>query len=204
MGTASLETDDGNPEFPWAATISTITLAASAIVQFGSMIIAAYYLERTTTKYSDEIEEIRDDIEVKEADDKAKHLRQCYHDVTQWTVLPTTQKIMLQTALACIVTSSYLVQLFSSYCFTYHTLTDSIGENLDGKVTNLFLPLGWVAVALFCLSIICLILFESWGKGKAVKLSSGVQISPSETQTEYSHINNTPKQSLQSNVTGLA
>merc|ERR1719356_987785 len=87
---ASLETDDGNPEFPWAATISTITLAATAIVQFGSMIIAAYYLERTATNHSDEIEEIRDDIEVKEADDKAKHLRKCYRDVTQWAVLPAT------------------------------------------------------------------------------------------------------------------
>lgn len=161
---ASLETDTGNPEFPWAGTVSTITAAATAIVQFGSMIVAAYYLEQTAGKRARDIEAIPDDREVKEADDKAAHLRRCYTDVTQWEVIPCSAKLLIQFSLASIITSSYMVQLFSSLCFTPHSLTDSIDENLDGKVSNLFLPLGWVAVGLFCISIILIYLFESWGE----------------------------------------
>lgn len=161
---ASLETDTGNPEFPWAGTVSTITASLTAVVQFGSMIVAAYYLEQTAGKRAAEVEATPDDREVKEADDKAAHIKHCYRDVTQWDVVPTSAKLLLQTSLACIITASYMVQLFSSLCFTPHSLTDSIDENLDGKVSNLFLPLGWVAVGLFCISIILIYLFESWGE----------------------------------------
>ncbi|KAL9188273.1 hypothetical protein ACHAXT_006651 [Thalassiosira profunda] len=175
---ASLETDTGNPQFPWAGTVSTISASLTAIVQFGSMLIAAYYLEQTANKRAAEVEAIPIDSEVKDADDKAAHLRQCYRDVTQWEVIPTSAKLLIQTSLACIVTSSYLVQLFGSLCFTEHSLTDSIDENLDGKVSNLFLPLGWVSVGLFCLSMLLIYLFESWGEKKAYDLATGVSVSP--------------------------
>lgn len=161
---ASLENDTGNPEFPWAGTVSTITAAATAAVQFGSMLVAAYYLERTADKHTAEVEAIPDDREVKEADDKAAHLKRCYQEVTQWDAIPCTAKLLIQASLACIITCSYMVQLFSSLCFIPHSLTDSIDENLDGSVSNLFLPLGWVAVGLFCMSIILIYLFESWGE----------------------------------------
>ena len=203
---ASLKTDTGNPEFPWAGTVSTITASLTAIVQvrryiliwihlyecthklaphcncyqFGSMIVAAYYLERTAAKHAAAIEAIPDDREVKEADDKAAHLKRCYLDVTQWSCLPFFAKILIQTSLGCIITSSYMVQLFSNLCFTPHSLTDSIDENLGGKVSNLFLPLGWVAVALFCLSIISIYIFESWGEKEAYKLANGISVSPDE------------------------
>ncbi|KAL7526021.1 hypothetical protein ACHAXR_001273 [Thalassiosira sp. AJA248-18] len=161
---ASLETDTGNPEFPWAGTVSTITASLTAVVQFGSMLVAAYYLEQTAGKRADEVEAIEDDREVKEADDKAAHLQSCYRDVTQWDYVPMTPKLLLQTSLACIITSSYMVQLFSNSCFTPHSLTDSIDENLDGNVSNLFLPLGWTSLGLFCISIIFIYLFQSWGE----------------------------------------
>jgi hypothetical protein len=143
------------------------------------MIVAAYYLERTAGKRAADIEAIPDDREVKEADDKAAHLKKCYQDVTQWNVVPLAAKLLLQTSLACIITSSYMVQLFSNLCFTPHSLTDSLDENLGGKVSNLFLPLGWVAVGLFCLSALLLYLFESWGEKKAQKLANGVVVSVS-------------------------
>ena len=75
---ASLETDTGNPEFPWAATVSAITASLTAVVQFGSMIVAVYYLEQTANKRAADVEAIPEDREVKEADDKAVHLKMCY------------------------------------------------------------------------------------------------------------------------------
>ena len=167
---AFLETD-GNPDFPWSATVSTITLTLTAIVQFGSMIVAAYYVERASAG-SDEIAAIPDDQEVKEIDEKEAHLKRCYQTATQWEVLPWLPKISLGASLVLIVTSSYMVQLFSANCFIPHTLTDSIGENLDGKVSNLFLPLGWVSVAFFGLSCFLLFLFMTWGEKKALQLVS--------------------------------
>ena len=53
---ASLVKDTGNPEFPWAGTVSTLTASLTAMVQLGSMIVAAYYLEQTSDKRADEVE----------------------------------------------------------------------------------------------------------------------------------------------------
>jgi hypothetical protein len=87
--------------------------------------------------------------------------------VTQWHDIPVTPKLLLQTSVKCIITSCYIFQLFSSLCFTEHTLTDSIDDNLQGNVGNLFLPLGWVATGLFIASVYIatvLYFFISWGK----------------------------------------
>jgi len=176
---ASLENGSGNPEFPWAGTVSTITAAITAVVQFGSMIVAAYYLERTANKRVADVEATPDDLEVKEADEKAAHLKRCYRDVTQWNVMPFLPRLLIQTSLVCIVTSCYMVQLFSSSCFTPHSLTDSIDDNLDGKVSNIFLPLGWVSVSLFCISIVLIYIFESWGEKKAQKIANGSMVAAS-------------------------
>ena len=159
---ASVEAD-GNPVYPWARTLSTITASFTAIVQFGSMIVAAYYLEQAADKRIEEIEGIPIDEEVKEADEKAENLKNCYRDVTQWGALPWFAKWYIRISLTCIVTSSYMVQLFSSQCFLSYSLTDSIDENLNGNAANLFLPLGWAAVILFMLSCLFLILFQQRG-----------------------------------------
>lgn len=125
-----------------AGTVSAITTSLTAAVGLGAMIVAAYHLEQTTENRLSDLEAIPDDIEVKEADDKASHLKECYEKATQWNALPRSAKILLLVSLACIVTACYIVQLFSNLSFVPHSLTDSINENLGGKVTGLFLPLG--------------------------------------------------------------
>ncbi|KAL7553154.1 hypothetical protein ACHAWF_018056 [Thalassiosira exigua] len=160
---ASLRTDTGNPFFPWARTASTLTASATALVQFSSMIVAAYYLEQTAEKRADEVKAIDDDKEVKEADIKEEQVRKCYETVTQWNVLPLLPKLTLISSLTFITASCYMVQFFSTMCFAEHSLTDSVYENLGGNVANLFLPLGWAAVALFGLSVILLSMFSRWG-----------------------------------------
>lgn len=160
---ASLETEGGNPQFPSMGTAATITASLTAMVQFGSMIVAAYYLERATDKRKDEIDALEIDKEVKEADDKDEHIRKCYHTVTRWRVVPFWVKSTLLSSLALITASCYMVQFFSSMCFVEHTLTDSVEENLANNPMNLFLPLGWVAIALFCGSMALLWVFSAWG-----------------------------------------
>ena len=164
---ASLDTDSGNPQFPWAGAVSTITASFTAMVQFGSMIIAAYYLEQAADERANEVALIEIDKEVKEADDRDEYMRNCYKTVTQWRAIPLWSKSILISSLACITISCYMVQFFSSMCFVDHELTDSIEENLGGKLSNLFLPLGWTAVILFLASMMLLSMFSSWGKVRA-------------------------------------
>ena len=134
------------------------------------MIVAAYYLEQAADNRADEVAAIEDDAEVKEKDDRDEHMRQCYENVTQWPVMPLLPKMVLTSSLASITASCYMVQFFSDLCFVEHSLTDSIDENLGGNVSNLFLPLGWIAVGLFGASSILLVIFTSWGKVRAIIL----------------------------------
>lgn len=172
---ASIE-ENGNPVYPQARTLSTITASTTALIQFGSMIVAAYYLEQAADKRVAEIESIPVDEEVKEADEKAENFKQCYQAVTQWNTLPSHAKWYIRISLTCIITSSYMVQLFSNLCFTTYSLTDTIDKHLDGNVANLFLPLGWVAVSLFMASCLFLTIFQQRGKVKALMLATGVAV----------------------------
>ena len=156
---AGLDSETGNPEIPWAGTAATICASVTAFVQFGSMIVAAYYLERTGEQRQAEIDAIEVDQQVKDADEKDEQLKKCYSTVTQWRSISIWMKATLMGAVICITCCCYMVQFFSSLCFAGHELTDSIHENLEGNVANLFLPLGWVAIGLFLASMILLQIF---------------------------------------------
>jgi TRAP-type C4-dicarboxylate transport system permease small subunit len=168
---ASLDSETGNPEIPWAGTAATIVASITAAVQFGSMLVAAYYLEQAGEHRKDEVDAIEIDQEVKEADERDEHKKKCYTTVTQWRSVPMLPKALLVTAVVCITASCYLVQFFSSLCFVEHELTDTM-ENLEGNVLNLFLPLGWVAVTLFFKSMCFLSIFTRWGNSKANELAN--------------------------------
>ena len=60
------------------------------------------------------------------------------------------------------------------------TLTDSIDDNLQGNVGNLFFPLGWVAMGLFIASVLLLYSFISWGKRQARHLANATAPKPTE------------------------
>eukprot|EP00567_Pseudictyota_dubia_P016077 CAMPEP_0197436476 /NCGR_PEP_ID=MMETSP1175-20131217/3917_1 /TAXON_ID=1003142 /ORGANISM="Triceratium dubium, Strain CCMP147" /LENGTH=900 /DNA_ID=CAMNT_0042965775 /DNA_START=350 /DNA_END=3052 /DNA_ORIENTATION=+ len=170
--------EHGTPLFPWAGVAATIFAALTAIVQFGSMIIAAFFLEQTASLRQDDINAIPIDAEVKEADDKAEYGKKVYTDVTQWAVVPKLAKFTITLSLVCMVSCCYMVQLFPSECFEDYELTDTISGQLDGNWTNLFKPLGRIAVLLFVISCALLWCFTSWAKRKSVLIVKGTTVSP--------------------------
>eukprot|EP00591_Stephanopyxis_turris_P006732 CAMPEP_0195513582 /NCGR_PEP_ID=MMETSP0794_2-20130614/5207_1 /TAXON_ID=515487 /ORGANISM="Stephanopyxis turris, Strain CCMP 815" /LENGTH=100 /DNA_ID=CAMNT_0040641631 /DNA_START=51 /DNA_END=350 /DNA_ORIENTATION=- len=91
---ASLK-NDGIPEYPWAGTVGTIFAAITAIVQFGSMLVAAYYLERVTNTRQQELEQIPIDKEVKQAEDAMAYSNEIYTDITRWKHVPIFAKMLL-------------------------------------------------------------------------------------------------------------
>jgi hypothetical protein len=134
---ASVRLDDGQPEFPWAGTVATIFAAITAMVQFGSMVFAAYYLEQTVTNRQEELEAMPIDEEVKIADDKDAEITAVYEEVTQWNALPHWARFLLGGSLTTMIISCYLVQLFQADCFREYQLTYTIEQNLDGDWKNL-------------------------------------------------------------------
>jgi hypothetical protein len=164
---ASLETEAGEPEFPWASILGTIMAASSAMVQFATMIIAAYYLEQTAATRGDELAKIDIDQEVKQQEDKDKVFNECYKKAIQWSDLPLFPKMMLSLSLVTMILSCYLVQLFSRDCFAEYQLTYTIDEHLEGSWLNLILPLGRVACVLFLVSCTLLYVYMCSAKGAA-------------------------------------
>lgn len=164
---ASLETETGELEFPWASILGTIMAAVSAMVQFAAMIIAAYYLEQTASTRSEELEKLEIDQEVKLLEDEDKAFNECYKKAIEWSDLPILPKAMLALSLITMILSCNLVQVFSRDCFAEYQLTYTIEQHLDGSWLNLILPLGRVACFLFFVSCLLLYGYMVWAKRAA-------------------------------------
>ena len=91
------------------------------------------------------------DEEVKEAEERDEHMNKGYEQVTQWNVIPLWPKLCFTSALVSITSSCYMVMFFLDFCFV---------ENLGENVANLFLPLGWESIGLFCAFIFLLDVFS--------------------------------------------
>jgi len=165
---------DGQQEFPWATTLATVSLAITSLVQFGSMIVAAFYIESTVSTRGKELDDLPIDIEVKEADDKVEVLNKAYDEVVQWQCVPKVLKLVLCLSLACMIVCCYMVQLFADNCFAEYQLTYTIDEHLNGDWKNIVLPLGGVALILFATSIVFLSIFTTWAKRGARKQSLSI------------------------------
>jgi hypothetical protein len=152
----------GNNEFPWAGTMATVFTAVTAFVQFGSMVVAAYYLEKVMEEMKDELDSIPIDEEVRLADEKDEEHKKAYAEVSKWEDLPGPAQLILSLSLSCMIISCYLVQLFASSCFTDYQLTYTIDTHLDGDWRNLIKPLGVVANIMFLASVFFLICFTTW------------------------------------------
>jgi len=181
---ASLRLEDGTPEFPYAGVLATVFAAITAIVQFGSMVVAAYYLEQTANAREEELVHIPIDEEVKEREDKEEEFRRCFKEVTRWEIVPFFPKMILRLSVVTMIVSCYMVQLFASSSFAEYELTYTIDDNLDGDWTNLLLPLGRVASILFIASCILLYGYLKWAEYQARKMmayhSQTAEVGPSQ------------------------
>lgn len=162
MYMSGVRLDDGQPEFPWAGTVATIFAAVTAFVQFGSMVVAAYYLEQTVSTRQEELDSIPIDEEVKERDEQDEAVSNKFDELTEWEKLPNWAKVVLGSSVTTMIVCCYMVQLFASDCFEDYELTFTIDQHLDGDWKNLVKPLGYVANILLLLSCVLLYAFRKW------------------------------------------
>lgn len=154
--------DNGELLYPWAGTMGAVFAAITALVQFGSMVVAAFFLERIMSERKDEIDAIPIDEDVKLADERDEARKVAYSEVTQWYSLPCLAKFCLIVSLTCMIISCYMVQFFAGFCFRDYQLTYTIETHLDGDWRNLIKPLGYVANILFLISFVLLWMFSTW------------------------------------------
>lgn len=175
---ASVKNDSGVPEYPWAATVAAVSIGVTGVVQFGSMVFAALYLEKASVEHKEKIESMEYDQQVLEGDEAAEERNKAYEDVTQWHTLPLWSKLVLYASLILMITCCYMVQILQDSCFAEYALTYSIEEDLDGNWLNLIKPLGYVAIVCFILSLCFLKVFTFYASRKATQLLKGGLISP--------------------------
>ena len=161
---SSISLPDGTPEFAWAGTAKAVSMAIAALVLFGFMLFAAYYVELTMREREDEVAKIPIDEEVKKLDDLTEMSNEAYKEVTQWHLVPSFIKFILILSLISMIVSCYVVQLFQEDAFVSYQLTDTIQNRLNGNWVNLILPLGYAALALFGASIFFFFIFLCWAK----------------------------------------
>ena len=148
------------PIYDWAVTVSTIFMLLAAAVQSGSMVVAAYHLERAVSTRGDELKAIPIDQEVLDADRRNITRNLLYVQITQWDKVPYFWKKVLHFGVFCQVCSCYITMTFT-YSSPY-SLTNKPSDLPGGHWYNLLTVYGWISMLFFCLALLCWYFFRSW------------------------------------------
>jgi len=188
MWMAGLTDADRQPRYEIASTLSMMFMVIAAGVQSGSMVVAAFYLEKAVAEQGDEIAAMPIDQEVQDADDRGAQRRLMYSYVTQWHFVPYVWKKVLHFAVCCIVMSCYLAGLTNAS--VDYTLTNQPSDLPDGKWYNLLTMKGWAAMALFCIAWFALTLFQRWAKRRVAEFEKSGELLPAEWLEQQSSVVN--------------
>lgn len=148
------------PVYPWAVTVSTIFLLGSGMVQTGSMVVAAFHLEKAVQTRGDELDAIPIDQEVFDADKRNESRNLLYIQLTQWHRVPYVWKKLLHLGVFFQLVSVYIT-LLRNFSEPY-ALTNKPDDLPGGKWYNLLTFDGWVSLACFAASLLCWFIFRSW------------------------------------------
>jgi len=154
------EMDDGKAQYPWAETGRTISIMACAAVQICFMAGAAIVIERTMSERKEELEQLGIDVDVHNADKTAGHKAMIFDQCTSWDKISCCSKFMLSLALLFMILSVHIDFIFGDRCFVEYELIYTIKDNLDGNILNFVKPYGWIAMGSFCLSYLCISVFN--------------------------------------------
>ncbi|GMH52307.1 hypothetical protein TrRE_jg12299 [Triparma retinervis] len=108
----------------WASTLSTVCLSVTGMAQSGSMLMAAFFLEKAVNEQKEALDAILIDKELKLADDLSAKKAKIFREA------------------------------FSSMCFEVFEMTSKVADLPEGKAINLFKPGGFLAISLFALATI--------------------------------------------------
>mmetsp|Transcript_825 Transcript_825/g.2049 ORF Transcript_825/g.2049 Transcript_825/m.2049 type:complete len:1120 (-) Transcript_825:99-3458(-) len=146
--------------------LSNIMMVISLCVQMGSGVIAMYYVQEISSKYSQELSIPRPEhapvaaLTLKEAE-----FVQAYWDAIDLQALPRLDRVLLALAFIFLMVALFFFLVLDSgilleeKCWRSFPPKGRISdpfaqEGLDGNVLNIVLPLGWCGMACFFLGCI--------------------------------------------------
>jgi len=169
------------PTYAWAGTVSTLFMVLAASVQSGSMVVAAYHLERAVSTRGDELDEIPIDQEVLDADNRNISRNLLYVQLTQWDQVPRFWKNFLKFGVFSQVVSCYIT-LVVVYSEPYD-LTMTPGD-LPGPWYTLLNSYGWLAVIFFFIALFIWYRFRSWAFARVTEWEKSGKPMPSPADEE--------------------
>ena len=156
-----LKKDEGGS---WES-LANVAIGVTAVAMMLTMFSALYYLEDTIDKHHDHLmdESIYPfDKEVQAAEEEEEEHEADRFNKTRWWCLPTWLKFVLVTGLVCMSISCYAFAVFGSQCFVEFGVENRIADLPGGRVYNIILPLGYVAIGIFFVGCACLHTFRFW------------------------------------------
>jgi hypothetical protein len=162
----------------WGA-ISNIAAAGAGLVQGLALVLAGYYVEMTASSPEGrkKIDAMPLDREVQQIEERNTMCTEMYRDYTSWSGLllpddyagdrvnvapmPRMVKLVLLFGAFLTITYSWVFQFFP--CFEAFEVNMSIYDApLYGDPLALVKPLGWRALYMFGMSLVCIFLFDRW------------------------------------------
>eukprot|EP00546_Thalassionema_frauenfeldii_P009974 CAMPEP_0178923206 /NCGR_PEP_ID=MMETSP0786-20121207/16588_1 /TAXON_ID=186022 /ORGANISM="Thalassionema frauenfeldii, Strain CCMP 1798" /LENGTH=256 /DNA_ID=CAMNT_0020597671 /DNA_START=333 /DNA_END=1099 /DNA_ORIENTATION=+ len=138
--------------YPQAPTWATICAAATAVVQLGSMVLAASALSALEVD-DDELNRLVPlDAQVHEEDQLSQLRQETFDAATEWKKLPWPLQLAVGLSVVLYTVAYHLWLFWDEQCFVEYQLSYTIQEHLDGNVLNFVLPLGWWSMGLALLA----------------------------------------------------
>jgi len=172
-GGFQLRKEDG----PMYESLASVAIMLATVCQLVAGMLAVFYVERCTRSNKAIIEAMPDDQEVLKVEEKQKKRAKVYHSITDWNKkdFPSYMKVLLVIGALCMTLFFSLTGIAGSMCFKDFQVTDTIATKLasepglqDGKVLNIILFYGYIALALFGVAVVVLVVFTRWA-GRKVK-----------------------------------
>lgn len=147
----------------YSQVLSAIFIGLAALVQSGSLLVAAVYLNAEAEKRKDELSALPYDPEVLAEAERDAVKKKLYEDATRWKSkhIPVS-KCLLAAAVVLLQAACYLTTLYPSACFRDFAVDDTVSEKLKGRWTRLIKLPGLVAICLFGAALIFYFIFEYW------------------------------------------
>ena len=152
---------DGVIEFPWAGTACVMAVVLTSGLQFGSMALAAHFIEKTLVFRQMDVDSMIIDLQVLEAEREVEAINNVYSKVENWSTLPLRMKWVLNLSLSTMIASCYIVSFLNSRCFDDVDFIQS--NNMENSYFLGFIkPLGLAVLSLFSVSCSLLLYYLFW------------------------------------------
>jgi len=174
----------GGEDSMWNMLANT-AIGASLVVQMGSGVMAVYSITNVVQSCGDELSRPRPEHEAVAAlTSKESRYVEMYGTVTDWRQLWIPWKAVVLLAAASTLTSGFIFVMMAESCFRPFNISSRIGarfeeDGLEGNVLNLVLPVGWLALALFAVSVVLHVSFSTSMSSKARRRLMQVETSSS-------------------------